>query len=283
MKSRYVTLAGRTILIRESASTCAGGRGKKRRPKENVTPEAVAKVNRVNRERELTAKLNHNFVPGDLWLTLTYENDPSFGEALSREECMRRYRNFRKNIQRWAKKNGYTVKMIDSFGYGEEKGRPHHHVVISDVPTKVLAKYWTSGIVHPEILHGYNYQRIAKYMLKNAELSKDGKLQRTFNCTRNIVTPQTRRQIMRTNEITRDIEDIKPFNGYQIDRDSINKYEHPIYEIECIEYIMVSLEPEPRLTRWSKGRKIREERQYAAAWPEQLCFEEETVDGTKGL
>ena len=283
MKNRYVTLAGRTILIRESASTCAGGKGKKRRPKENVTPEAVAKVNRTNRERELTAKLNHNFVPGDLWITLTYENDPSFGEGLSREDCMRQYRNFRKNIQRWAKKNDHVLKMIDSFGYGERLGRPHHHIVMSDAPTELLTRYWKSGRVHIEVLHGYNYQRIAKYMLKNAELSKDGKLQRTFNCTRNIVTPQTRRQVMKSNEITRDIEDIKPFTGYQIDRDSVNKYEHPIFEIECIEYIMVSLEPEPRLSRWSKGRKIREEKQYAAAWPQQLYFAEETVDEAQRL
>lgn len=275
MKSRYVTLAGRTILIRESASTCAGGKGKKRRPKENVTPEAVAKVNRTNRERELTAKLNHNFIPGDLWITLTYEQDPLCGADLGREECMRRFRNFRKNIQRWAKKNDRALKIIDSFGFGERLGRPHHHVVISDVPTELLTKYWKSGGVHIEVMHGYNYQRIAKYMLKNAEMSRDGKLQRSFNCTRNIVTPQTRRQLMHTSEITRDIEDIKPFKGYQIDRDSINKYEHPIFEIDCIEYIMVSLEPEPRLSRWSKGRKIREEKQYAAAWPQQICFAEE--------
>lgn len=274
MKSRYITVAGRTILIRESVSTCAGGKGRKRRPKENVTPEAVAKVNKMNRERELTAKLNHNFVPGDLWLTLTYENDPEFGEGLSRQECMRRFRNFRKNIQRWAKKNGIAVRMIDSFGYGERKGRPHHHVVVSDLPTKVLSKYWKSGKVHPEILHGYNYQRIAGYMLKHAEISDDGKVQRAYNCTRNIVTPQTKKQIMAADEITRDIEDIKPFKGYDVDRDSIRKYEHPIFEVECVEYILTSREPEPRLTRWSKGRKIAEERQYSAAMPKQLCIDD---------
>ena len=279
MKSRYITVAGRTILIRESASTHAGGRGKKRRPKENVTPEAVAKVNRVNRERELTAKLNHNFVPGDLWLTLTYENDPHLGMDLTKEECMKRYRNFRKNIQRWGKKNGVSIKAIDSFGYGDRFERPHHHVVISDVPTEILSRYWKSGIVHIEILHGFNYQRIARYMLKHdAEKESDGKIQRSYNCTRNIVTPQTKRETMRSSEITRDIEDIKPFTGYQVDRDSVYKYEHPIFEIECIEYVLVSLEPEPRLTRWSKGRRIREEKQYAAAWPQQICIGEEIVD-----
>lgn len=281
MKNRYVTLAGRTILIRESASTCAGGKGKKRRPKENVTPEAVAKVNRVNRMRELTAKLNHNFVPGDLWITLTYENDPSFGANLSREECMKRFRNFRKNIQRWAKKAGIVIRMIDSFGLGERLGRPHHHAVMSDVPTEILRKYWKSGMVHIELLHGFNYQKVARYMLKNAELAKDGKIRRAFNCTRNIATPQTRRQIMQSSEVTRDVEDIKPFKGYQVDRDSINKYEHPIFEIECIEYIMVSLEPEPRLSRWSKGRRVREEKQYAAAWPQQICFAERTENTTQ--
>ena len=282
MKSRYVTVAGRSVLIRESASTCAGGKGKKRRPKENVTPEAVAKVNRMNRERELTAKLNHNFVPGDLWITLTYENDPSFGEELQRKECMKRFRNFRKNIQRWAKKTGLQVKMIDSFGLGSRLHRPHHHLVMSDVPTEILTKYWKSGNVHIEVLRGFNYQRIAKYMIKNAEMSGNGKIQRAFNCTRNIVTPQTKREIMRSNEVTRDVEDIKPFTGYQVDQDSVTKYEHPIFEIECIEYVLVSLEPIARLTRWSKGRKVKEEKQYAAAWPTQLVFDE-VADETERL
>lgn len=274
MKQRYITIAGRTILIRESASTNAGGKGKRRRPKENITPEAVAKVNRRNCERSLTAKLNHNFAPGDLWLTLTYENDPLIGTSLGKGECMRRFRNFRKNLQRWAKKNGVQLKMIDAFGYGKRLGRPHHHVVVSDVPTKVLEKYWTSGGVHMEMLRGYNYQRIAIYMIDNAKESEDGKIQRAYNCTRNIITPETKKQIMRAEEITRDIEDIRPFKGYMVDRDSITKYEHPIFEIECVEYILTSLDPEPRLSRWSKGRKVKEEKQYQAAWPKQISFED---------
>lgn len=267
MKKRYITVAGRTLMIRESATTNAGGKGKKRKARENKTPEAVAKVNRVNRERELTAKLNHNFVPGDLWITLTYECCEA---GLTREECMKRLKNFKKNIQRWAKKAGVEVKMIDSFGFGTRSGRPHHHVVMSDVPTEVLTKYWQAGGVHIEMLHGYNYHRIAKYMLKNAKQGEDGKIRRAFNCTRNIVTPETRVEMMSSQELVRDIEDLKPFKGYYIDKDTINKYEHPIFETECLEYIMVSMEEEPRLTRWSKGRKIRDEQQYAAAWPQQL-------------
>lgn len=274
MKKRYITIAGRTIMIRESASTCVNGKGKKRKPKENKTPEAVEKVNRINRIRELTGKLNHNFQPGDLWLTLTYENMKLFGTELSREECKRNLKNFRRKLQRWAKKNGMTIKLVDSFGIGHRYGRPHHHVVISDMPTSVLQEAWTFGGVHIEMLKGYNYSKIAKYMLKDSKPSNTGKIERGYNCTRNVVSPTTKVQNMKVMDVHRDPEDIKPFSGYTVDKDTINVYEHPIFETECIEYIMVSLEAEPRLTKWSKGRTARQERQYSTEWPEQLDFEE---------
>lgn len=271
MKKRYITVAGNSILVRYSASTGIKSKGVKRRPKEHVTPEAVLKVNKKNREKELTARINHNFVPGDLWITLTYEYAEQYGAALSRERCMKNFVNFKRKLQRKAKKAGITIKMIDSFGFGERKGRPHHHVVISDVPTSWLTEAWIHGIVHIEMLRGYSYHKIAAYMLKHAEPEKDGKVQRSFHCTRNIVIPKTKVEIMKTQELP-DPECIKPFNGYRVDRDTVHVYEHPIFEIDCMEFIMVSTKKEPRLTRWSKGRKIKAEKQYAAEWPDQLEF-----------
>ena len=269
MKKRFTTVAGNSILVSYSASTHAGAKGMKRRPKENVTPEAVAKVNRKNRERELTAKLNHNFVPGDLWLTVTYENTENCGAGLTKERCMKNYTNFKKKLQRKAKKAGITIKAIDSFGFGERTGRPHHHIVMNDVPTAWLTEAWTFGSVHIEVLKGFSYHRIAAYMLKHAEQTADGKVQKAFRCTRNIVTPDTKVEVMKSAELP-DPEDIKPLDGYYVDRDTVHTYEHPVFETECMEFIMVSLTAEARLKRWSKGRKVKVEQQYSMAWPQQI-------------
>lgn len=271
MKKRYTTVAGRTILTRYSASS-SKRKGTRRAPRQNKTPEAVAKVNLLNRIRELTIKLNSNFVPGDLWITLTYENTKDFGLGLTREDCMKAYKAFRKKIQRKARKLGIEPKMIDSYGCGKLYGRPHHHVCVSDVPTELLIESWPHGNVHIEIMYGYNYQRIAKYMLKNAEQSEDGKIRRSYSCTRNIVTPETKVETMKS-EGLQDPEDIKPLDGYYVDRDSINVYEHPIFETNCMEYIQVSLKADPRLTRWSRGRVAAMERQYKIDMPKQIEME----------
>lgn len=272
MKKRYVTLAGRTIIIRESVSTCGGGKGKKRKARKNKTTKAVAKINRINRERELTAKLNHNFKPGDLLVTLTYAD--ASGTNMTREECMKRFRNYRKNIQRWGKKHGVVVKMIDSFEWGQKNGRPHHHVVMSYVPTEILKKYWKGGYCHVEMLHGFNYQKVAKYMLKDVKAAENGKILRAYNCTRNIVKPITRVEIIEKKDLVRDsidIDSLEPFGGYYIDRDSVYKYQHAIYEIECIEYIMISLEEEPKLAGWMNGQKVEMEKQYAVICNKDSC------------
>lgn len=271
---RYTTIAGNSILVRYSASTHAGGRGRKRKPKENITPEAVAKVNRKNRERNLTAKLNASFAPGDLWLTTTYEFAEENGITRSRERCMKDYSSFIKNLQRRAKKAGIEIKAISSFGIGKRSGRPHHHIVISNVPTQWLTEAWTHGAVHIEVLKGYSYHRIAAYMLKNAEETADGKIHKAYHSTRNITNPVTKVEELKKAELP-DPECIKAPKGYSVDRDTVHVYEHPIFEIDCMEYIAVSLEKEPRIKRWNKGKTIKDEPQYSAYKPKQIELWEE--------
>ena len=68
---RDTIIAGRTKLVSLRAVTRTYEKGQKRKPKSNPTPEAVAKLNFRNSVKALTAKLNHNFQPGDYLLTLT--------------------------------------------------------------------------------------------------------------------------------------------------------------------------------------------------------------------
>lgn len=270
MYKRYTTIAGRTIITRCTCSTRVKTEQKGRKPRTNPTPEAVARINRINQERDLTAKINHNFGPGDLWVTLTYS------EILPVEEAMETIARFKRSLRGLCRRRGIELKMIESTGIGERSGKPHHHIVLSgEVTRDMLLRYWPEHQVHQEVLWSDgNYRRIANYMLRNAQQTKDrrGKNVRAYRCTRSIVTPQTRVETMKR-IMDLDPEDLPARKGYSIDRDSIRIYEHAITEAVCCEYIEVSIGEEPRLKRYNKGRPAPRERIYPEEWDEQMIME----------
>lgn len=271
MYRRYTTVAGKTLLVRKTDS-CRIKTEKhiQRKAKMNPTSEAVAKINMINQERELTAKINANFVPGDLWLTLSYP------EVFGIDLCMHEIKKFKRNIYNLAKKRGIKYKIIESTGIGQKKGKPHHHIVISGAITRdMIIKYWPEEHVHIEYLwESGNYNRVAKYMLKNAHQSKDerGKFSKAYRCSRNVKAPKVKVEEMKR-PAAYDPEDIKPHEGYYIDRDSIRVYEHPITGAPCIEYIEVSLAEVPRI-RYARGKTVRPEKIYRGYEEKQLSVDE---------
>ena len=269
MYKRFTTVAGRTIINRYTDSSRIRTE-KRRKPKTNKTPEAVAKINKINQERELTAKLNASFEPGDWWITLSNEYETTIADSMERMSKLKR------GLQRYCKKNGIPFKIVETMGIGQSSGKVHHHIVMNkEIPLQVLYRYWQEERVFAQPLKGYNYQRVARYILKNAEESKNrrGKYMKAFRCSRQVVKPEPRVESVKR-QPTYDIEDIKPREGYQIDRDSIRMYEHPITGAVCLEYIEVSLQPEPRIKRYYKGKPARFEPMYQACWDEQMTIEQ---------
>lgn len=270
MYRRYTTVAGKTLLVRKTDSCRIKTEKQKRKPRKNPTPESVAKINMINQERELTAKINGNFHPGDQWVTLSYP------EAHSIEFCMHKIDRFKCNIRSLARKLGIKYKIVESTGIGQKKGKPHHHIVISgSITREMIIRYWPEEYVHIETLWSSgNYHRVAKYMLKNAYQSKDerGKFSKAYRCSRNVTTPKVKMEEMKR-PAGYDPEDIKPHAGYYIDRDSIRVYEHPITGAPCIEYIEVSLDEEPRI-RYARGKTVRQDRVYRGYREEQLSIDE---------
>ena len=266
---RFTTIAGKTIITRMTDSsfvTCEKGR----RPKMNPTSAAVAKINKINQERELTAKLNANFKPGDWWLTLSNE------AGVTVEESMEKINKLKRGIQRYCKRNGIPYKMIEAVGIGTVKGKVHHHIVLNnEVPIEAVYTYWPMEEVFAQPLKGYNYQKVAAYILKNAEESKDkrGKYMKAFRCSRQGTRPEQRAEEMKR-AASYDAEDLKPRKGYRIDRDSIRIYEHPITGAACLEYIEVSIEPEPRIKHYYKGRPARWEGLYQSELEEQISLDD---------
>lgn len=270
MYRRFTTIAGKTIINRYTDSSRISTE-KGRKSKMNPTPAAVAKVNESNQVRELTAKLNASFRPGDWWLTLS--NDP----GTTAEESMEKIYKLKRGLQRYCKKNEVPFKLVETLGVGSQTGKVHHHVVMNqEIPLSMVYRYWPEGRVFAQPLKGWNYNRIAKYMIKNAKESKDkrGKFKKAFRCSRQVVKPQQRMEVMKRAPQRVDTEDLKPRKGYIIDRDSIKVYEHPITGVICLEYIEVSLEPEPRLKRYSKGRSVPWDPLMAVEWGDQIELED---------
>ena len=270
MYKRITTIAGKTILNRFTDSSRVKAE-KKRQPKKNPTPAAVAKVNENNQIRELTAKLNATFCPGDWWMTLS--NKP----GTTQEESMEKIYKLKRGLQRYCKKNEIPFRLVETMGIGAMTGKVHHHVVMNkEIPLEIVERYWPQELIFVQPMKGWNYSRVAKYMIKNAKESKDkrGKNMKAFRCSRQVARPEPRIETMKRAPHTVDPEDLKPRKGYQIDRDSIKVYEHPITGAVCLEYIEVSLEPEPRMKRYSKGRKIPWDPLLQVDWDEQVELSE---------
>ena len=273
MYKRLTTVAGKTILVRFTDSSRVHTE-KGRKPKSNPTPLAVQKVNRINQARKLTALLNHNFGPGDMWIVLSYP------EKISPAEAEKELDRFKRNIRTQCRKQDIPFRIVETMGIGERSGKPHHHIVINqEVGRDLICRYWPEQYVHVNYLWmDGNYQKVAHYMLKNAEqtanlLGKASKGKRAWRASRTVKMPETREEILKR-DLVHDPEDIKPRKGYYIDRDSIRCYEHPITGASCIEYIEISLEQEPRLRKYYKGKEKRLERLYPVSWDEQLSFDD---------
>ena len=249
---RETCVAGKTILrairmVNRNKSVI----GASRRPKEKPTREAVMKVNQKNAERMLTMKINHNFKPGDWHITLTYADAPT------PEAAKKAKKDFFRRLKYKCDKAGIEFKRIDVTEY--ENNRIHHHVVISYIDPQIIQDAWGNNghVLFSSLDDTGNYSKLAAYLIKETSKTfrnSDNPNKRRYYCSNNIVTPEIKREEVSGKELH---QDPKPLKGYYIDEDSVHRYEHAITKVECIEYIMVSLEEEPRLKKWNKGKKIK--------------------------
>ena len=262
---RETCVAGKTILRAIRTVTSGNRKNEKRASKKNETKAAVMKNNQRIAERKLTMLMNHNFRTNDLHVTVTYNQEPS------KEEAKNILTNFLRNLRNHCKRNNIEFKYIHVTEY--ENKRIHHHIVMSNLDLKVINKYWNAGFVKVSMLdNSGNYKKLAEYLIK--ETSKtfrnpENPNKQRYSCSRTIVAPEIKKERVHERELYRDI---KPLKGYYVDEDSIRRYEHAITKAECLEYIMISTEEEPRLKRWSKGQRCQ-----LKYYPVSKAYEEEQM------
>lgn len=250
MINRFTTVAGKTIFVRLAGSSEAE-KGRKRKEKSNPTAAAVEEQNRKKSERDLSILVNYNFTAGDLHIVLTHK-----GAEPTAQEAKRMLDNFKKSLRRRYRKKGIELKWICTTEF--ENTRIHHHMIINKgLPIEEIAEIWGAGIVRTSVLDkSGDYRKLANYLIKETgkTFRAEGAVQRQrYSCSKTIERPVTKKESVSAAALFRDP---KPVKGYYIDQDSIYKGNNPATEQPYMEYVMVSLDAEPRLQIWPRGKRV---------------------------
>lgn len=247
----------------------SGNHRAKRTGRKRITPESVQKNNDRLALIDFRRKINHNFNPGDMHITLTYK-----GKAPSRKDAYETVKKFIRTLRRKMKAAGHDLKYVEVTEY--ENTRIHHHIVISKCKENILNELWPYGFVNVKYLdNSGNYSNLAEYLFK--ETSKTFRnpkncRKRRYSCSRNLVKPETKEYAVNIKALH---EDPVAEEGYYIDTDSIKKYNHPVTDLPHMEYIQVlqpgKEHPEKR-KRKRGGKPVRREYFKANYFEEQLNF-----------
>ena len=230
-------------------------RGKKRKKRENPTPEQVQKNNDRIAIRKLARLINANFGPGDLHVVLT---DAS---GMSEREALKERQNFLRRMRREYRKTGSEMKAIWAT---EMDPRSHHHLVMSGIDINVIARQWPHGRVKVLPLdNARDYTKLAEYLIKetnDAFRDPSRATKQRYGRTRNLEDPVIVRQAAR--ECDFNINKIKPVKGYHLDPDSIEEFTNPITGIPTITYRMIAddaVQKNAAHHRRMRGKKIKDE------------------------
>lgn len=265
---RETCVAGATmdVSVKMSPYSISG----KRAPKGKPTTEAVMKNNDRLAVRNLTRLINTNFYPGDFHITLTY------AEVVSRREAEQILKRFLRRMRAEFRKREKELYYIAVTEY--ESHRIHHHIVMSYIDEQVIYEQWMHGYVKFSTLdRSRNYRRLAEYLIKETQKTfrdPSNATKRRWSGSRNLKRPVVKREMVSMKQL---FDDPKPLKGYEIDQDTIRRFEHPCTRLEHLEYMMVSTDPVPRIRTWRKGKIINRQETYMRA--EQLQIDMSSLDG----
>ncbi len=272
MLRRYTIQAGRTRMVQYRASARVNTeKGRKRKPKTNPTPEAVRNVNFRIAVWNLCALMNHNYQGGDYHLVLTYGTEPT------KEEAKKKLKSFLGKMKRRYGKRGKAFKWIAATEY--ENKRIHHHVIVPKMDTDVIRECWPHGWITPKPMDDSgNYVKLAEYLIKETDKTfreADSPCKKRYSRSRNLQMPKVDREEV-SERVLRNGP--RPEKGYYIDRDTVRTYEHAMLGVDCMEYIMVSLEETPRRRR-KRGKWAKMEKEHKVPKEQQLTLDGLVCDG----
>lgn len=171
MKMKKILTAG--ALVKEVIYTRAAGRenAKVRAAKRKASTEAQQLMNAKYSWQKLELMLAANFVPGDLVVTLTYDDAHL---PADRAAANARLKRFRKDLSEARRGRGQELRMIWTTENATGGGRWHHHLVVNTTGEdfEEIARLWGCGaeleIRKLQADREKNYESLARYMCKEA-------------------------------------------------------------------------------------------------------------------
>lgn len=228
-------VAGNTIEIKKYYSNRYKAKGIKRADRRNLTTEEQKEINIRHAEDKLRWRMNANFKDGDYHLVLDYtlENRPE-----GKEQMRIDIDDFLKHLRKEYKKLGMELKYIHVMEIGQ-KGARHHHLVINEIPIKILRKCWTKGRIHvtPLDTNG-QYKKLASYFIKYSSRSKDLQI-KMWNASRNLIIPEPKKEIILAN---RYCEDPKPIKGYYVDKETVVNFINEYDGFPILKYTLIKID-----------------------------------------
>lgn len=190
MKTKKIIVAG--ALVREVIVSRASGRESPavRAAKRKASTEAQQRLNAKHSWEKLELMLAANFVPRDLVVTLTFDDDHL---PETRKQAAARLKKFRSELARIRADAGQELRMIWTLENKSGAGRWHVHLVCNTTGEDFadILRRWPYGgnteIRRLQVDKTRNYETLARYMCKEAR-ERSGL--RSWSCTRNCRKPE---------------------------------------------------------------------------------------------
>lgn len=171
MKTKKIIVAG--ALVREVIYTRAASRDRAviRQAKRKVSTEAQQRLNARYSWEKLELMLAANFLPRDLVVTLTFDDQHL---PATRAEAAARLKKFRSELARIRAAAGQEMRMIWTIENKSGDGRWHVHLVVNQTGDdfREILRCWPCGgnteIRRLRVDKQKNYESLARYMCKEA-------------------------------------------------------------------------------------------------------------------
>ena len=160
-----------------------------RNNKMNTTSEQQEKRNIKYATNLLRLLLLQNFNENDLYCTLTYD------KPVAGEEAKKHLANFRKRLQRLAKKLDVEAKYIVVTEIGG-KNKIHHHIIIHTsrniIKVSHIRDIWKNGFVKIKLYGGtlQDAENLANYFIKKNRNVLPNIYKKRWNSSQNLQKPQ---------------------------------------------------------------------------------------------
>lgn len=197
MAQRYkVQRAGN--IVRKSLYTMTNPRdtAEARAAKKQAATAARCKMNLKYSWEKCRLKLAANFGTGDLYVTLTYDNEhlPQKRDDAN-AQLKKWFRTMRKEYER---AGAAPLRYIYATEVLTSHGRYHHHLVMNRIPDAIelIAAMWPYGLTDVQYIDERRMVELARYMTKEAVEAGRKVGQRAWTPSKNLAAPDEKTDIV---------------------------------------------------------------------------------------